>query len=164
MKGNQEKDGNDPSKLVLISFAPPSRCCLFARASFTIVWMILFFLLLIFLFFLLSFLLNRDQLDPKNQRSICPDNFPRAPLTISKIRRNKELPFRSFFHELQCLGPTRDQAGNLKSGRLPAFIRAVKFSTVDPPFIYPVRNNALLEFLTGFTLANLTDCYIQRLD
>ena len=67
-------------------------------------------LFLVFLLFLWLALLNGNQFDLENQGRIGADEATRSALTIGKIRRNKELPFRPLSHERQCLGPTGDHA------------------------------------------------------
>jgi len=49
---------------------------------------------------ILFFLLNRDQFNLKNKSGIGSNHTARSPLSIGKIWRNEEPPFRPFLHEL----------------------------------------------------------------
>src|ERR1039458_5889092 len=75
---------------------------------------------------------DRDQLDLKDQRLVGSNRaVGTSPFTVSQARRNKELPLRSYRHELQRLGPPFDHLTDSKRRRLSALVGAVKFRAID---------------------------------
>src|ERR1700683_5626077 len=52
-------------------------------------------------------------------------------LSVGKICGDEELPLGANGHELQCLGPSLDHAGDGEGGGLAALVGAVKFGSVD---------------------------------
>ena len=79
----------------------------------------------------LFLLLNRDQLDLKNQSGIRADFSSRTAFPISERRRDENLPFRSLLHQLQGFRPSRNHPVHRKTHRLPAAVGAVKFCPID---------------------------------
>src|SRR5450755_2706607 len=99
-----------------------------------VVLLLFFFLLFALVFFALIvfwFLLNREQFDLEDQGRVRPNVGARAPVRVSKIRRNKELPFRSDGHELERFRPPFNDLTDAKGRRLSALVGAVKLRAID---------------------------------
>src|SRR5438309_11145569 len=71
--------------------------------------------------------LNRHQLHFKDQRRSRCDVRTGLPITAGEIRRNEQLPLRSYRHHLQRFGPTLTYAAAWARRRLAAFVRAAHF-------------------------------------
>ena len=97
-------------------------------------------------------LVNGNQFYFKDQDRIRPDDFSRSPRAVREVRRDKELPFVAFLHELQRLGPAGNNAIHLKSRRLTPFVRAVELGPVDkrPAVIYRHRIGGFRRFPAAF--------------
>jgi hypothetical protein len=66
--------------------------------------------------------LDREQFDVENQRGIRADLAARTALAIGQVRGNKELPLRSYRHELQGFRPSLDDLTDREGRGLAALV------------------------------------------
>ena len=76
-------------------------------------------------------LLNFEKLDVENQRRIGRNHPTRTTRSVGQVRRDEEFDLATFLHELDTLGPARDDAIEGEGNGLVALVGAVELLTID---------------------------------
>ena len=74
---------------------------------------------------------HRKELNFKNQGAVGWNAVSSAALAVCQVLGDKELPFRSFLHELQGFSPARDDTCQWKGCRFSSLVGAVELGAVE---------------------------------
>src|SRR6266481_8927398 len=82
--------------------------------------------------FWFGFVLDGEQLHFKNERRAGANarTRVRSAISISEVRGNKELPLRSYRHELQSLGPAFNDSRHRKCLRMATLVGTIELRAV----------------------------------